>query len=255
MARFVKDGAFGYKAVPGGQSDPECTHVILALKEYEKLLQEKARAEQETRDTKYDAERAIDKAKRDASYTAQKAAEEARQTVAGIESALAAEKADSAHQRALNANLLRISRERANADRKLKPKKEHTGYVVVLSEETDHQYKDGNRHVRRVLLWKTVIQSPYVVDFPEAQVREQILEELLRKNEDGYRLIDRLGINGIYNKGYGSMIEDRKWCAEPDKYNIMLKPKFRVNFRSGYWEVICLHTKPLDVVPKDMRVC
>ena len=255
MARFVKDGAFGYKAVSGGQSDPECTHVILTLKEYDKLLQEKARAEQEARSTKYSAEREIEEAKRAARYTAQKAAEEARQTVAGIESALAAEKADSAHQRALNANLLRISRERANADRKLKPKKEHTGYVVVLSEETDHQYKDGNRHVRRVLLWKTVIQSPYVVDFPEAQVREQILEELLRKNEDGYRLIDRLGINGIYNKGYGSMIEDRKWCAEPDKYNIMLKPKFRVNFRSGYWEVVCLHTKPLDVVPKDMRVC
>ena len=175
--------------------------------------------------------------------------------MAGIESALAAEKADNAHQRALNANLLRIAKERANADRKLKPKKEHTGYVVVVSEETDHQYKDGNRHVKRVLLWKTVIQSPYVVDFPEEQVREQILEELLRKNEDGYRLIDRLGINGIYNKGYGSMIEDKRWCAEPDKYNIMLKPKFRVNFRSGYWEVICLHTKPLDVVPKDMRVC
>lgn len=255
MARFVKDGAFGYKAVPGGHSDPECTHVILTLKEYDKLLQEKARAEQETRDTKYDAGRAIDKAKRDASYMAQKAAEEARQTVADMEEALAAEKAESAHQRALNANLLRISKERANADRKLKPKKGHTGYVVVISEETDHQYKDGNRHVKRVLLWKTVIQSPYVVDFPEEQVREQILEELLRKNEDGYQLIDRLGINGIYNKGYGSMIEDRRWCAEPDKYNIMLKPKFRVNFRSGYWEVICLHTKPLDVVPKDMRVC
>ena len=255
MARFVKDGAFGYKAVPGGHSDPECTHVILTLKEYDKLLQEKARAEQETRDTKYDAGRAIDKAKRDASYMAQKAAEEARQTVADMEEALAAEKAESAHQRALNANLLRIAKERANADRKLKPKKEHTGYVVVFSEEVDHQYKDGNRHVKRVLLWKTVIQSPYVVDFPEAQVREQILEELLRKNEDGYRLIDRLGINGIYNKGYGSMIEDRRWCAEPDKYNIMLKPKFRVNFRSGYWEVICLHTKPLDVVPKDMRAC
>lgn len=255
MARFVKDGAFGYKAVPGGQSDPECTHVILTLKEYDKLLQEKARAEQEARSTKYSAEREIEEAKRAARYTAQKAAEEARQTVAGIESALAAERAESAHQRALNVNLLRIAKERANADRKLKPKKEHTGYVVVFSEEIDHQYKDGNRHVKRVLLWKTVIQSPYVVDFPEEQVREQILEELLRKNEDGYRLIDRLGINGIYNKGYGSMIEDKRWCAEPDKYNIMLKPKFRVNFRSGYWEVICLHTKPLDVVPKDMRVC
>lgn len=255
MARFVKEGAFGYKDVPGGQFDQECTHVILKLKEYDKLLQEKARAEQEARSIKYGAEREIEEAKRTARYTAQKAAEEAHQTVAGIESALAAEKADNAHQRSLNANLLRIAKERANADRKLKPKKEHTGYVVVFSEEIDHQYKDGNRHVKRVLLWKTVIQSPYVVDFPEAQVRKQILEELLQEDEDGCRLIGRLGINGIYNKGYGSMIEDRRWCAEPDKYNIMLKPKFRVNFRSGYWEVICLHTKSLDVVPKDMRVC
>ena len=255
MARFVKDGAFGYKAVPGGHSDPECTHVILTLKEYDKLLQEKARAEQEARSTKYSAEREIEEAKRAARYTAQKAAEEARQTVAGIESALAAEKADNVHQRALNANLLRIAKERANADRKLKPKKEHTGYVVVFSEEIDHQYKDGNRHVKRVLLWKTVIQSPYVVDFPEAQVRKQILEELLQEDEDGHRLIGRLGISGIYNKGYGSMIEDSRWCAEPDKYNLMIKPKFKANFRDGYWEVICLHTKPLDVVPKDMRVC
>lgn len=255
MARFVKEGAFGYKDVPGGQSDMECTHVILTKKEYDQIYREKAVAESEASRAKYDAERAIADAKRGAQYTAQKAAAEARQTVEAMGADLAAERAESARQRALNANLLRISRERANADRKLKPKKEHTGYVVVISEETDHQYKDGNRHVKRVLLWKTVIQSPYVVDFPEEQVREQILEELLRKDEDGCRLIDRLGINGIYNKGYGSMIEDRRWCAEPDKYNIMLKPKFRVNFRSGYWEVICLHTKPLDVVPKDMRAC
>lgn len=255
MARFVKDGAFGYKAVPGGQSDPECTHVILTLKEYDKLLQEKARAEQEARSTKYSAEREIEEAKRAARYTAQKAAEEARQTVADVEEALAAEKAESAHQRALNANLLRIAKERANADRKLKPKKEHTGYLVVFSGEKEHQFKDGNRRVKRVLLWETVIQSPYVVDFPEVQIRKQILEELLRKDEDGYRLIDRLGINGYYGKGYGSMIEDREWCAEPERFNIMLKPKFRANFRAGYWEVVCLHTKPLGVVPKDMRVC
>ena len=256
MAKFVKEGAFGgYRDVPGGQSDPECTHVILKLKEYEKLLREQTRAEQEARCAKYCAERAIEEAKRDARYTAQKAAEEARKMVAGMECALAAERAESAHQRALNANLLRIAKERANADRKLKPKKEHTGYLVVFSGEKEHQFKDGNRRVKRVLLWETVIQSPYVVDFPEVQIRKQILEELLRKDEDGYRLIDRLGINGYYGKGYGSMIEDREWCAEPERFNIMLKPKFRANFRAGYWEVVCLHTKPLGVVPKDMRVC
>lgn len=256
MARYVKLGTLGgYKDVSGGQSDPECTHVILTKKEYDQLHREKAVAESEASRAKYDAERAIADAKQGAQYAAQKAAEEARQTVEAMEANLAAERAKSAHQRALNANLLRIAKERANADRKLKPKKEHTGYLVVFSGEKEHQYRDGNRRLKRVLLWETVIQSPYVVDFPETQARKQILEELLRKDETGYRLIDRLGINGYYSKGYGSMIEDREWCSEPNRFNIMLKPKFRANFRAGYWEVLCLHTKPLNVVPKDMRAC
>ena len=256
MARYVKLGTLGgYKDVPGGQSDPECTHVILTKKEYDQIYSEKAKAEREVSSTKYEAERAINDARRGAQYTAQQAAAEAQKKVEAMEADLAAERAESAHQRALNANLLRISRERANADRKLRPKKEHTGYFVVFSEETDHRYKDGNKHMKKVVLWKTVIQSPYVVDFPAAQARKQILEELLQEDEDGHRLIDRLGINGIYNRGYGSMIEDRQWCAEPGEYNIMLKPKFKANFRAGYWEVICLHTKPLDVVPREMRIC
>ena len=254
MARYVKAGTLGgYKDVPGGQSDPECTHVILTKKEYDQLHREKAVAESEASRTKYDAERAIAEAKRGAQYTAQKAAEEARQTVEAMEADLAAERAETAHQRALNANLRRVAKERANADRDLRPKKEHTGYFVVFSEETEHQYKDGNRHMKRVMLWKTVIQSPYMIDFPVELMRKQILEELSQKDEDGRRLIDKLGINGIYNKGYGSMIADREWCAEPGRYNIMLKPKFRANFKAGYWEIICLHTKPLNVVPKDMR--
>lgn len=256
MARYVKLGPLGgYKDVTGGQSDPECTHVILTKKEYDQLHREKAAAESEASRTKHEAERAISDARRGAQYTAQQAAAEAQQTVEAMEADLAAERAESAHQRALNANLLRIAKERANADRKLKPKKEHTGYLVVFSGEKEHQFKDGNRRVKRVLLWETVIQSPYVVDFPETQVRKQILRELIQKDNDGHRLIDRLGINGYYTKGYGSLLEDREWCTEPERFNIMLKPKFRANFRAGYWEVVCLHTKPLDVVPKDMRTC
>ena len=254
MARFVKEGAFGYKDVPGGQFDPECTHVILKLKEYDKLLQEKARAEQETRNTKYDAERAIDKAKRDASYTAQKAAEEARQTVADMEEALAAEKAESAHQRALNANLLRIAKERANADRKLKPKKEHTGYVVVVSEVREYRYRSG-RKWKKVKLRETILQSHYTVDFSETEVETQIERELFP--EDDVWMVSRIGITGRYGGTYEEMIEDSSVDEEFLKRNILLKgqQRLRANFRSGYWEVICLHTKPLDVVPRDMRVC
>ena len=94
----------------------------------------------------------------------------------------------------------------------------------MFSGEKEHQFKNGNRRVKRVLLWETVIQSPYVVDFPEAQIRKQILEELLRKDEDGYRLIDRLGINGYYGKGYGSMIEDREWCASSGPQQRLVGP-------------------------------
>ena len=253
MARFVKDGAFGYKAVPGGQSDPECTHVILKLTEYDKLLQEKARAEQEARSTKYDAERAIDKAKRDASYTAQKAAEEARQTVAGIESALATERAESAHQRALNANLLRIAKERANADRKLKPKKEHTGYVVATSEEREYRYRDGKKW-KKAKLWETVLQSYYSVDFTEEVARTQIERDLFPKGETW--LIAEIGISGRYGGRYEGMIEDTSVSEDFLKHNILLagQQRLRANFRSGYWELVFMHTKALGVVPPNMRV-
>ena len=37
MAEFVKKTALGYKAVPGGYSDGECSHVILTKTEYENL--------------------------------------------------------------------------------------------------------------------------------------------------------------------------------------------------------------------------
>ena len=253
MARFVKDGAFGYKAVPGGQSDPECTHVILTLKEYDKLLQEKARAEQEARSTKYSAEREIEEAKRAARYTAQKAAEEARQTVAGIESALAAERAESAHQRALNANLLRIAKERANADRKLKPKKEHTGYVVATSEEKEYRYRDGKKW-KKAKLWETVLQSYYSVDFTEEVARTQIERDLFPKGETW--LIAEIGISGRYGGRYEGMIEDTSVSEDFLKHNILLagQQRLRANFRSGYWELVFMHTKALGVVPPNMRV-
>lgn len=254
MSEFVKKTIMGYKEVQGGHSDPECTHVILTEKEYSKLLGKVSAAEQKARDEKYNAEREIATAKQEAHYTAQKAAQEAQETVEAMKGDLAAERAESAHQRALNANLLRIAKERANADRGLKPKKQHTGYGVVVSGEKEHRYRDGNRSWRRVVLWETVIQSPYTIDLPEEVARKQIMEELLHQDEAGERLIYRLGLNAFYDGGYGAMMDDRRWCAEPGRYNIMLRPRFQANGRYGYWEVIFFHTKPLGVVPTDLRL-
>lgn len=255
MAKFVKKGALDrYPEVSGGQSDPNCTHVILTEKEYSKLLDKVSVAEQKARDAKYNAEREIGAAKQEARYAAQKAAQEARETVEAIEDDLAAERAESAHQRALNADLLRVAKERANADRGIRPKKQHTGYGVVVSGEKEHRYRDGNRSWRKVLLWETVIQSPYTIDLSEEVARKQIMDELLHQDAAGERLIYRLGLDAFYDGSYGAMMDDRRWCAEPAQYNIMLKPRFQANGRYGYWEVIFFHTKPLGVIPKELRL-
>lgn len=128
MAEFVKKTMIGYyKDVPGGASDPECTHVILTDKEYAQQLQKISVAEQETRNTKYDADRKIRQVRSDAQSRVSAAEAEADQRVKALEQELATAQKEAEYQRGLNANLLRISRERANADRKLKPKKNTPG--------------------------------------------------------------------------------------------------------------------------------
>ena len=79
------------------------------------------------------------------------------------------------------------------------------------------------------------------------------MEELLRKDDESRSLLSQIGIEGLYNKSYGSLLHDRAYCQEPERFNIMLKPKFRANFRAGYWEVVFYHTKPLGSVPKELR--
>lgn len=65
----------------------------------------------------------------------------------------------------------------------------------------------------------------------------------------------RLGINASYDGEYEKMMEEKEWNDKQKKvWNIMLKRRLRANYKTGYWEVIFSHTKPLDVVPEDMRV-
>ena len=109
--------------------------------EYEKQLREISAAEQKVRNTKYDADREIQRAQSDAQRRVLAAETEAGQKVETLEQELAEAQKEVEYQRGLNANLLRISRERANADRKLKPKKEHTGYFVVSTLEKDCRFK------------------------------------------------------------------------------------------------------------------
>ena len=256
MAEFVKKTMMGYKDVPGGNSDQECTHVILTKKEYEKQLQEISAAEQKVRNTKYDADREIQRVQSEAQRRVLAAEAETGQKVETLEQRLAEAQEEAEYQRRLNANLLRISRERANADRKLKPKKEHTGYFVVSTLEKDYRFKIGRSQWRQVRLWETMLQSPYSVDFTEEQARQQIREDLFGANKDSLWLIGGIGIVSAYDGRYEDLIELKDWETKYSAENIALKPelKLRANFRAGYWETSFLHTRPLGIVPPEMRV-
>lgn len=252
MPRFVKERLLGgFADISGDQNNPECTHVLLTKEEYMRFLQEKARAEQEKRFIEFDANEKIRKTKQDADYRVAAAEKFAKEKIQQVEQELDVERSESAYQRSLNENLLRISRERANADRRLQPKKEHTGYVVVSSAEKEHSYRYCGK-AKKVLLWETVLQSPYSVDFTEEQARHQ-MQELFKRGENGRWLISQIGINASTDGGYAHLISDPKTRAELAVRNFLLDKRLRANYRAGYWEIIFLHTKPLSVVPKNMR--
>lgn len=245
----------GYKDIVGGHSNPECTHVILTKAEYEKLLQQISDAQREVRMEKECAEQEIRKTEQRADARIGMVQSEAAQAIEDLEEALAAEQEESAYQRGLNATLLRISRERANADRKLARKKVHTGYVVTYSSEKEYRYRLNYGETGSVMLWETVIQSPYSADFEEQQVRKQIWGELFHVHANHTWKIGRLGLNGYVNEKYETLLcrPDWKRIYEPRNVLLLSETKLRLNFNRLYWEVVIQHTKPLGVVPPDMR--
>lgn len=107
--------------------------------------------------------------------------------------------------------------------------------------------------MQTAILWETVLQSPYSIDFSEDQARQEIFSDLFERDAAGHWMIGRIGITAEYNEGYAELVESRE-TQEYAAYNVMLDRRLRANFRSKYWELIFTHTKPLGIVPPDMRV-
>lgn len=231
-------------------ADQECSHVIQTKQEYETLLRQRDRAKREKEEAERTAAREISRVKQETAHEADRAAQRAQAQIDVLQH-VERKTAEIADQRALNANLLRISRERANADRGLRPKKVHTGYVVVMSSEKEIRYKTGRNKLLTAKVWETVLQSPYSVDFTESQARQLIEEDLLaRKNG----LLADVGITMICSgSSYENLIETENWKEIKVAHNTLFSRQLRANYRVGYWEYIIQHTKPLGIVPADMR--
>ncbi len=251
MARFTKSTAFGYKDVPGGQSDPEFEYAILSKEEYDALYTD-------VDYQKYIANKKIEAANREMSKkiaetnTKIKVSQEiAEKKVEEFAQKLAEAQKEVEYYKKLNQNLLRITKERANSNRNLKPKKEHTGYVVLSSRESDYKYKESRHKWETVILWETTLQSPYSVEFTEDQARK-LIEELF--NPENW-IIGKIGIAAQWIEKYEDIIEDKDYKDDYQYKNFVMKKQLRANYVTGYWEVILKHTKPLENVPKDMMRC
>lgn len=247
--RVCKKTIVGYKPV-NGSSDPECTHVILTLDEYDELHQRVRVAINEGKRAKEEAAHAAAMSAANAETAVKKFQEDAAQKIAQLQSKVETERAGKEYQIGLNQNFKRISRERANADRGIKPKKERSGYAVLSSRQKKYRYKKNRDDMVEVYLWETVIQTPYVVSFTAEQAMTET-QELFAMDENGEWLIGKLGIRGEYNGNYEEMLADRQ-CATWKDYNIIVEKTFNANAKAGYWEIIITHTKPLDNIGTEL---
>lgn len=220
MAVYLKVAEGGYKPVESIE-DPECSQVMLSKDEF---LYERASCEA----VQIEFQTEIDELKK----TVRQAKKEAER------------------YQEMNAGLLRICRERANAERGLQPKKERCGYVVLSSEEKTVTFSIGlSKKVQRVLLWETRLQSSYSVNFTEEQARHQIAEDLSLENAE--LVLDRIGLCGYYQADENDDFSDPSLAVYES--NSILTIRLSADFREGYWVAILWHMRPLDTVPQDLR--
>ncbi|MDO4556438.1 MAG: hypothetical protein Q4B70_15065 [Lachnospiraceae bacterium] len=142
----------------------------------------------------------------------------------------------------MNQNLLRINKERSNSSRNLPKKKEHTGYVVLQSREKMFYVRHNKYRI-----WETMLQSPYTMDITDEQARYQIKKDLTPEGE--YWILGSIGIDGYWVTDLDTIMRDE----EHGQGNTIFQMQQNANYRSGYWEVIYLHTKALGIIPKNMR--
>ena len=147
-------------------------------------------------------------------------------------------------QQALNAGLLRISRERANAARGLTPKKERSGYVVLSSmQAVEYVSKSQTAGV-----WRSVVQTPYNTALSLEAIQPQIEQEL-KENIYG-----RLGVAYVAGRLENGKIDAVRYDREGRTIEgcALYRLSYRANYRAGLWEMVWFTTKVLTV-PEDFR--
>lgn len=239
MPRFMKKNGIGLMVeAPDGEGDFDVTEVRMTKLEYTQLKAQIDAANNEKRRIEYESKKNQEALRKDTDQRLRKAKEDAENEKNELLIRLQ-------NQENLNRNLKRIARERANVQRGLKPKKKHTGYLVLYSQQYEQRYERN----KTAKVWKTVLQTPYDASLPLNQIKNDIWNELMHKvlYNLGFRQVQDDNKNGDYRiwiqrdeNGY-----TREICG-------LYKWVFKANYRSGFWEMDLYHTKSIKV-PEEYR--
>lgn len=163
------------------------------------------------------------------------------QKIDDLNSVIEEQKKELLRVNSLNSNLLRISRERANQERNLRPKKTHKGFVVLNRQSLYYKLysnvkpspKSKQVNYIEFSCFKIKIQIPF-----DASISFELIEDEMISSFSNF--IKDLGI-GIWYK-YDSIIsqpiskiENIIFNNEYD--NFIFKDHFIANYKSNLWEI------------------
>lgn len=152
----------------------------------------------------------------------------------------------------LNSNLLRISRERANQERNLRPKKAQKGFVVLSRQSLFYKLysnvkpypKSNQPNCIEFSCFKIKIQTPFDASISFNLIEDEIIDAFSDFVKD-------LKIDNWYNYNYIinqpiSRIEDIIFNNEYN--NFIFKYSYTANHKSGLWEIEIYTKKDLAFI-------
>ena len=141
----------------------------------------------------------------------------------------------------LNGNLLRISRERTNQERNLRPKKAHKGFIVLnrqslyykLYSNVKQPPKSNQPNYIEFSCFKIKVQTPFDASISFDLIEDEIIDAFSDFMKD-------LKIDNWYNYNYIinqpiSKIKDIIFNSEYD--NFIFKYSYTANSKSNFWEI------------------
>lgn len=208
----------------------EGTHALLTLEEYEEIKDviESLRRQLLTERQAHVMEQEKAKATCD-SY-----AQQCKEEIASWKAHAAECQRKQEQAEKLNVNLKRICKENANAKRGLKPKKEHSGFVVTATSEIFERVK-VKKGMKEYRAYKSVVETPYSELMP---LTDELKEGAWK---EGLKAFFNISWKDTNNNNYLEAIkEDRK------AKNFVYRQNWRTN-KKGLWEIECYHTKPMNL--------